>query len=167
MSIDFQHETDIDLIQAYGILLKEMKLRKIICSKNLVGDLGEYLAIDCYKRTSGLANLSSAPIGCRSFDAVGINGKRYSVKSTSGAVTGSFFGFSSPTSGNRDKSTFDFLVIVQFDSEYSLKRIIELSWTQFVEYRKWLPSQNAYNMPVTQTVVAAAKLIYPTASGIL
>ena len=167
MPISFQNETDVDLIRAYGDLLKEMKARKIIRSGNLVGDLGEYLAMDCYNRTPGLVKLGPAPAGCKSFDAVGRNGKRYSIKSTSGAVTGSFFGLLSPTSSGQDEPIFDFLVVVQFDNDYSLKRIIEITWPQFVQYKKWLPGQNAFNVPVTQKVIAAATTIFPTSKSIL
>lgn len=167
MPINFQSETNVDLIRAYGDLLKEMKVRKIIRSGNLVGDLGEYLAMDCYNKTPGLATLGPAPPGCKSFDAVGINGKRYSIKSTSGAVTGSFFGLLPPTALNQDDPIFDFLVIVQFDSDYGLKRIIELSWSQFVRYKRWLPRQSAFNIAVTRTVVAAATTIFPTSTSVL
>jgi len=167
MPINFQNETDVDLIRAYGDLLKEMKVRKIIRSGNLVGDLGEYLAMDCYNKTPGLVKLGPAPPGCRSFDAVGRNGKRYSIKSTSGAVTGSFFGLLPPTAPNQDDPTFDFLIIVQFGSDYSLKRIIELSWSQFVQYKKWLPGQNTFNVAVTQKVIAAAVTIFPTSTSVL
>jgi len=168
MPIDFQNETDVDLVRAYGDLLREMKARKIIRSGNLVGDLGEYLAMDCYNKTPGLVNLGPAPIGCKSFDAIGgKNGKRYSIKSTSGAVTGSFFGLLPPTALDQDDPIFDFLVIVQFYSDYSLKRIIELTWSQFIQYKKWLPGQNAFNVSVSQKLIAAATTIYPTVKSTL
>jgi len=167
MPINFQGEKDVDLVRAYGDLLKELKARKIINSKNLVGDLGEYLAIDCYKKTPGLVNLGPALAGGRYVDAIGMNGKTYTIKSTSGAVTGSFFGFLPPTAPQQSRGAFDFLIIVQFETDYSLERIIELDWTQFVQYRRWLPHQNAYNVPVTQNVVAAAKTIYPTSTNVI
>ena len=167
MPINFQNEKDVDLVRAYGDLLKELKARKIIQGGNLVGDLGEYLAMDCYKKTSGLVTLGPAPSGCKNFDAVGRNGKRYSIKSTSGAVTGSFFGLLPPNATQPEDPKFDFLIIVQFDAEYSLKRIIELSWAQFVQFKKWLPGQNAYNVQVTQKVVAAATIVYPTPTSTL
>lgn len=43
--------SDNDLIHAYGTVIDELKQRKIIRSKNVLGDLGEYLANKYYCET--------------------------------------------------------------------------------------------------------------------
>jgi hypothetical protein len=55
--MDFSELSDNELVQAYSDVLKELKKREIIRTKNIVGDLGEYLAIDYYNRTPGLPKL--------------------------------------------------------------------------------------------------------------
>jgi hypothetical protein len=45
---NFNNLNDSDLILLYGNVLKELKSRNIIRTKNVVGDLGERFAIDYY-----------------------------------------------------------------------------------------------------------------------
>lgn len=44
--MDLSKLSDRELVEIYGKTIKELKERSIIRSKNVVGDLGEYLAID-------------------------------------------------------------------------------------------------------------------------
>jgi hypothetical protein len=81
-----------ELIQAYSEIIKQLKKRGVIRTKNLFGDLGEYLAIEYFNNTSGMSNLQAAPSGTQNIDAISRNGDRYSVKSTTGNLTGVFYG---------------------------------------------------------------------------
>jgi len=81
-----------ELIQAYSEIIKQLKSRGVIRTKNLLGDLGEYLAIEHFNNTSGMSNLQAAPAGTQNIDAISRNGERYSVKSTTGNLTGVFYG---------------------------------------------------------------------------
>lgn len=159
-SLDFQDLDDDDLIYAYGDLLLELKRRKIIRSKNVIGDLGEYTAIAHYKNTSSLPTLSEAPLNTKAFDAVSKNGKRYSIKTTTGTITGCFFGLSAAEQKQHIKPTFDFVVIVKFDNNYNLEFIVEITWEQFLVYKRWLPTQNAYNLSLNRELMSNAKIIY-------
>ena len=49
-----------ELINLYSMTIKELKRRNIIRTNNVVGDLGEYLAIETYNNTPGLPKLSPA-----------------------------------------------------------------------------------------------------------
>ena len=163
MLVNFQQFSDTQLIQIYSQLLKELKTRRIINSNNLVGDLGETLAISHYRATPVLPTLSAALAGTIDFDAVGRNGKRYSIKATSGQVTGSFFGLPSPTEPQQAIPNFDYVIVVKFDADYTLEMIVEVTWAQFLAYRRWLPRQNAYNLPLTQRLLKNARVVYPIA----
>lgn len=90
--MDFEKCSDDELVQGYGGLLKELKQRGIIRSKNVVGDLGEHIAIRTYNTTPRLPNLQAAPPGTQNVDALSRNGDRYSIKSITGNVTGVFYG---------------------------------------------------------------------------
>ena len=81
-----------ELINTYSEIIKLLKTRGVIRTKNLLGDLGEYLAIEHFNNTSKLSNLQAAPPGTQNTDAISRNGERYSIKSTTGNLTGVFYG---------------------------------------------------------------------------
>lgn len=96
--MDLSKLKDREIISLYSDLISELKSRGIIRTKNLLGDLGEYLAIEQYNTTPGLANLMAAPAGTQNIDAISRKGERYSIKSTSGNLTGVFYGLNDPES---------------------------------------------------------------------
>jgi hypothetical protein len=53
------------LLELYSRLLDELKQRNIIRSNNLVGEIGEYFAINCYTKQKGRPNLQAAPTGTK------------------------------------------------------------------------------------------------------
>ena len=46
-------------------------------------------------------------------------------------------GLNEPNSNAADTQKFEFLLIVRLDENYALKQILELSWEQFLKYKKW------------------------------
>jgi hypothetical protein len=163
MTITYAGCSDDELIAAYSTWLEEMQKRGIIKGKNVVGDLGERIALNHYNTTPGLTTLGKAPDGAKDFDAVGKNGMRYSIKATSGQVTGAFFGLPAPTSQEVVPPRFDFVIIVKFDHAYRVQTIAEITWEQFCALKKWLPRQNAYNLNVSGKFLAMAKILFPKA----
>ena len=81
-----------ELIDAYSSIVKELKKRSIIRTKNVLGDLAEYFAIEFYRNTPSLPNLQAAPVGTQNIDAISRTGDRYSIKATSNTSTGVFTG---------------------------------------------------------------------------
>ncbi len=49
--MDFKEYKDSELINLYGKFIQELKDRKIIRTKNIVGELGEYFAKEHYNNT--------------------------------------------------------------------------------------------------------------------
>ena len=160
MKISFDGHSDDEVIATYGSLLKELKQRGIIRTHSIVGEFGERIAINHYNSTPRLTKLSKVPPGTKGFDAVGRNGKRYSIKATVIQVTGTFFGLPAPTSQEVIEPKFDFVIIVKFDRDYAVQTIAEITWDHFVEFRKWLPRMNAYNLPLTKKLLAKAKILF-------
>ncbi|WP_112182551.1 hypothetical protein [Paraliobacillus zengyii] len=152
--------TDDELIEAYGGVINELKNREIIRSKNLLGDLGEYFAINFYSKTAGLPKLQFAPIGTQNIDAISINGERYSIKSTTGKTTGVFYGLNEPNSAEPDQKKFEYVIIVVFNGDYLLDKIIELTWDEFLNKRKWHSRVRAWNLSITQKLINESKVIY-------
>ena len=52
--MDFSKLNNIEIIRLYGDVVKELRDRSIIRTKNVVGDLGERMAVDYYVK--GLDN---------------------------------------------------------------------------------------------------------------
>lgn len=69
MKICLEKLTSSELIDAYSGIIKELKKREIIRTNNVVGDLGEYLAIQFYNQMPTLPKLSPAPVGTENIDA--------------------------------------------------------------------------------------------------
>ena len=88
--MDFSLLSGTELIHVYGELLEELRKRNIIRTKNATGDLGEYIVVEFYNKTKGLPKLQFAPPSTKNIDAISVAGERYSIKATTGNVTGAF-----------------------------------------------------------------------------
>ena len=82
--MDLKNLTDDQLFETYPNLLKELKSRNLIRTNNLVGEMAEHVVVSHYNNTPGLINLTKTAPSTRNVDAIGNNGKRYAIKSTSG-----------------------------------------------------------------------------------
>lgn len=158
--IDFKNIKDDGLITLYSELIKELKTRKIIRTKNIIGDLGEYLAIYHYNNIPGMPNLQAAPPGTQNIDAISRKGERYSIKSTSGNLTGVFYGLSDKDSEEKQVQKFEYVIIVIFKENFVLDKIIELSWNQFLSVKKWHKTMRGWNISITKNLIEESKIIF-------
>ena len=142
-----------EIINLYPAILKELKSREVITTNNLVGELGEYLAIENYNKQGNLPTLQKASTSTQNIDAISKKGERYSIKSASGSATGVFHSLS----GDKD---FEFLVIVIFDKDYQLLKILEFTWDEFLTIRKLKRPENKYNVPLTKRILDSGKVIF-------
>ena len=141
-----------EIISLYPKILKELKSRNVITTNNLIGELGEYLAIENYNKIANLPTLQKATASTQNIDAISNKGERYSIKSASGTATGVFHSLS----GEKD---FEFLIIVIFDKDYQLVNILEYSWEEFLNIRKLKKPENKFNVPLTKKVLEIGKVI--------
>lgn len=148
--------SDSEIIELYPSILKELKARGIIRTNNLIGELGEYLAANAYQKNPKLPNLQLNLKSTKNIDATSHKGERYAIKATSGNGTGVFASLPIDDDG---KVYFEYLVLVRFNKDYTLDSIYELTWDQFIQYRKMKPPENKWNLPITEAVKAAAKRI--------
>ncbi|WP_393964976.1 hypothetical protein [Exiguobacterium sp. S22-S28] len=81
---------DSELVKLYGIWYEEMKERGIIRTRNVVGEVGEYFAIETYRNNPYFPNLIPARISMKHFDATSEDGTRYTVKTVTSTSTGVF-----------------------------------------------------------------------------
>ena len=151
---------NIEIIRLYGDVVKELRDRSIIRTKNVVGDLGERMAVDYYVNTSGLPNLQDAPTGTQNIDAISRDGNRYSIKSLTGSTTGVFYGLPPKDSDDPVQQKFEYLIIVKFDDNYELERIIELTWIQFLNFKKWHSRMQAWNITLNKKILGEANIVF-------
>lgn len=154
---DFSYISNDKLLGFYSKWIKELKARKIIRTNNIVGELGEYLAIEYYNKTPGLPKLQATPISTKSIDAVSNKGERYSIKSVTGKTTGVFYGIDKDSSPEK---LFEYVIIVVLDEEYSIDMIIEISWENFLKYKHWHSRMNAWNLSITKKLIKDSKIIF-------
>ena len=159
MPIDMDDLTTEEIIQLYPKILKELKKRGIIKTKNLIGEIGAYLAIKNYAKNPKLPNLKLVKTPTKKIDAVSSSGDRYSIKTVSGNVTGVFRGLEHPNSKKQDKPMFEYVLIVIFDNDYQLDNILEINWKQFLEIKKWHSGMDGWNIPINLTLRNMAKNI--------
>ena len=151
-----------ELIRLYSEIIKQLKEKEVIRSNNLVGDLGEYLAIDYYSKTRGLPRLQAAPPSTKNIDAISTDGDRYSIKCITGKTTGVFYGIPKPGEIPDDqiKQSFEYLIVVILNSDFELDKILELDWKTFLKHRRWHSRMNACNVTVAKKVEAECKTIF-------
>ena len=154
--------SDRDLIRAYSMISKLLKARNVIRSKNIIGDIGEYLAVFHYNSTPKLPNLQPAPKGTKNVDALSREGKRYNIKTASTAATGAFWGLNPPGSTEKDQQRFEYVIIVVLDDNYELKKIIEIDWEQFLTLKRWHSHMNAWNIAITRELNKIGKTVFST-----
>ena len=137
----------------------ELKRRNVLRTKNVVGELGEYYAINFYNNTPKLPNLALADKGVKNIDALSRNGEIYSIKTVSSrkGTTGSFW---DPNSINNNEQKFKYLLIVILNDDYSLDMILELTWEEFFKYKKFNRRMNNYNISLTNNLINSVKIIF-------
>jgi hypothetical protein len=158
--VDLSNLKNTQIISLYSDLIAELKSRGIIRTKNLLGDLGEYLAIEYYNNTPGLATLQAAPAGTQNIDAISRKGERYSIKSTSGNLTGVFYGLNDPESPEIEAQKFEYIIVVLFDDNFKLRKILELTWDLFLQHKRWHKTMRAYNLSITKKLVEESTVVY-------
>ena len=147
---------DDELIDLYPKLLDQLKIRGIIRTKNIIGEFGEYFARREYKNNPKLPELQLNLSSTKNIDATSIKGERYAIKSTSTKITGVF-----PSIPTEDDGIvyFEYLILVIFNKDYSLSEIYELTWKQFLRFRKMKPPENKFNVSITNELKQTAKKI--------
>ena len=148
-----------ELIRAYGDLVRLLNTRGVIRTKNVVGDIGETLAITHYNNTPGLPRLERARANETDVDAVS-GGDRYSIKCTTGSITGTFHLSADLSADYGGPPAFEHAIVLILTDEYRVRRIQQFSWREFLEVKKWNKRQKAWFIPLNKIVLGRGKMIY-------
>lgn len=158
--MDFSKYSGMELIRIYGELLSKMREDELIRSKNVTGDLGEYIVIDYYTKTKGLPKLQFAPPSTKNIDAISVNGERYSIKCTTTNTTGAFYGINKDADIASIKPLFEYVVVIKLDKNYQPEFILELNWETFFKHKHWHSRISAYNLVITNSLIVDGKMVY-------
>jgi hypothetical protein len=149
-AMDLTNLTELDLLLLKAAVDRELKGRGLPSD---LGSIGEALAVRFFNETPGLPNLQLAPRGTKNVDAISRSGERYSIKSLKDArKTGTIY-----ASADESHPLFEFMLIVLVSDRYELEQIYRLSWTQFVELRKWDKRMSAWYVPRSTGVFRVAE----------
>jgi len=154
--------TNEELWLFFAFLERKLKEKGLVRSRNIVGERGEFLAIETYNKIPGLPKLQAAPEGTQNVDAISRKGERYSIKTLTepSSTTGVFYGTGNPDDKEKPEKKFEFVIVVQIDKSYRPKRILELSWSQFLKFRRWHKTMRAWNISITKEVLNDSKIIF-------
>lgn len=152
---------DEEIWTLYAYLGIKLKDRGLVRTRNIVGERGEFLAIKIYNQTPGLAKLQAAPEGTQNVDALSRKGERYSIKTISepGNLTGVFYGCGEQYKNIPEKK-FEYVITVVIDKYYKPKLILEITWEQFIKFRRWHKTMRAWNLTLTQQLIKEAMTIF-------
>lgn len=149
-----------EVIKLYSLTIKELKNRGVLRTKNVVGELGEYLVFEEYYKNPDLPNLNPVPVGTKNINAISLNGERYSIKSTTGSTTGVFYGLQPPESNQEDTQIFEYVILCILDEDCELEAIYQLSWEGFIKHKRWHSRMRAWNLAITKALKEEAIVIY-------
>ena len=159
--MNFEELSNIDIIKLYSQSIQELRSRNIIRTKNITGELGEYIAIEYYKNNPQLPNLNFTPPSTENIDAISTRGERYSIKTiTNIGSTGVFYGLPPLDSEELPTQKFEYVIIVKLNDNFELENILELTWAQFLEHKKWHSRMNAWNLSYSKSIVKKVKNLY-------
>lgn len=153
---DFSNFSDKELIGFYFYWIQELKKRNIIRTNNVVGEIGEFLALKHYNNTVGLPKLQAAPTSTKSMDAISNRGERYSIKTVTGKTTSVFYGIDD----NISNKLFEYVIIVIMNKDYSINKILEITWNTFFKHKHWHSRMRAWNLIITKKLIEESKVIY-------
>ena len=159
--MNFDKLSDDEIVDSFSEVINQLKKRKIIDTKNVVGDLGQYLAIRHYCNTPSLPNLLKADTGTKHIDAISRKGERYNIKTTTGRTTSAFWDLNPPNSRKKDGQIFEYVIIVLLNDNYTIKKIIELNWKQFLKLKRWHNYMKTWDLSVTKKLEKEGKIVFP------
>lgn len=159
--MDLTKLSNADIISLYSQSIKELKRRKIIRTKNITGELGEYIAVEHYRSNSHLPNLQFAPPSTENIDAISTKGERYSIKTiTNKGSTGVFYGLPVQESEEIPVQKFEYVIIVKLTDDFELENILELTWNEFLKNKKWHSRMQAWNLLYSNKLIQTVNTIY-------
>jgi len=149
----------IQILSPNSPIRKELVKRGVLRTKNIVGEIGEYFVKQIFDNNPKLPNLFLPPPGIKNIDLLGRNGDRYSVK-TVNSIKGTTGSFWDPDSIKNNEKKFEYLLIVILDDDYDVHLILQLTWDDFFQHKRFNSRMNNYNISLTKKLISSVEVIY-------
>lgn len=158
---------DDELWSQYSYVLKELKRRNLVRSKNIVGDKGEFLAEKIYNSIPNEPKPQLVFKGTQNVDAISRNGKTYNIKTITmpNRTTSVFYGLEPRGSDKPDAKTFDYVILVILDRDLNPKEVLEINWDTFIKLKSWHSRMNAWNLSINEELRKSARRVFPREEG--
>ena len=150
-----REKTIEELLFIYSNIIAELKRRDILRTTNLIGEVGEHLAVEKLNSINAQNNIVLASPGTEGYDTFDCQTNiRYSIKAVTRKTTSVVRGLEPPGSNNEDIKLFDYMVIVKFNKDnYMLEQIYMFDWETFVSYKGWHSRSNGWQISLTSRFV--------------
>lgn len=158
--VDYENMTIAEGLEHYSKLMQMFKKKGVIRTNMLVGDIGEYIAIEHYNNTPELPNLRLVEIGTKDIDAISDTNKRYSIKATRTKMTGVFHGLNDPDSDIPQEQLFEYVIVTVLNDDVTPQAIYELDWEAFMSLKRWNTSKRTWYLTISNELKRKAKIIY-------
>ncbi|MDR4144905.1 DUF6998 domain-containing protein [Bacillus paranthracis] len=159
IEVDYDNMTIAEGLEHYSCLMRMFKKKGVIRTNMLVGDIGEYIAIEHYNATPSLPNLRLVEIGAKDIDAISDTNERYSIKASNGSATGVFKGLNPPNSNLPEEKKFDYVIVVLFN-DMKPRAMYEFDWQSFLEVKLWNNTHKAWYINISEKSKRKSKIIY-------
>ena len=136
----------LELLQTSNAVMSELGRRKVIRTQNnLVGDYAEWLVCEAL-------GLEAQPNSKASFDAIDGQDNRYQIKGRRSDGTSIQFS----TIRNLEQRGFDFLIVVAFHGDYSVRFAVKVPYEEVTSLARWQEHVRGHNVVLTDASVNQA-----------
>lgn len=126
-----------ELLQFYAQVLSELRSRRVLRTKNLLGDYTEWLVAE----KLGLTLSGNSTAG---YDAVDAEGHRYQIKGRQPTLENPSTQLGALRS--LDNEDFDFLIGVLFNADFTPRLVIKAPHSVVVEHARYMERVNAHRL---------------------
>jgi hypothetical protein len=153
---------DDSLWELFSLVEKHLRKRKLIRSRNIVGDRGEEIVVRTYNKIPNEPKLQRALEGTQNLDAISKKGERYAIKAISypNTTTSAFYGLNDPGSSKPEAKRFEYVVVVTLDDKFQPIEILEADWNTFLRFKKWHSTMKAWNLSVTKSFRQSCRVVF-------
>ncbi len=165
MPLDLSHVatdkdiSDEEIISAFATVMAAMTHRKIIRTKNVVGDLGERYVELIYKTHSPRGPLMLLDTNRTNVDAKDSAGAFYSIKAASTSTTRTS-ALHLEKDHQEDNRAFDYLIVVRVNSMLQATDVFEFTWDIFWKTKQWNVRQKAWFLPLSKKALKLGTCVF-------
>jgi hypothetical protein len=156
--------SDEEIITAFATLMAAMRQRRIIRTKNVVGDLGERYAELIYRTHSQRGPITLVDTNSMDVDAKDSTGALYSIKTASPSTTRTG-AFHLEKDHRDDNKAFDYLIVVRVNDLLQPAGVFEFTWNSFWNAKQWNIREKAWFLPLSQKALSQGKCLFTLADA--